>query len=125
MCLKTALHIACSNSNVEISKVLLKKKANVNDKDNLGIEKRIRISKCNAGWTPLHCACSPKGQFSIELVTALLKESGIDVVATTVEGITPLHFVMRYVPSSDQEAAYLEVIKRTNHLIIKVTEAFL
>jgi ankyrin repeat protein len=76
----TALHVAAETGNLEITRLLIAGKADVQAKSRLG------------GYTPLHLAA---GAAHVEVVRALV-QAGADVKAvTTTGGVTPLHLAAK------------------------------
>ena len=90
----TALHLAAQEGNLEIAKLLLGARANVEAKTRIG------------AYTPLHLA-SGSGQ---ALVVRALIEAGADPAAvTTTTGVTPLHLAARAI---NGEAAVRTLLER-------------
>ena len=92
---QTALHVACQGNSVEIVKLLLKKKADVNPQD-------------RNGWTPLHCGAS---YGSLDVLELLLTVDDIDVGVLNKDGTSALHYLVRLSVDSTQLDLYLRVLE--------------
>src|SRR5881394_2762183 len=76
----TALHLAAQEGNLEITKLLLGAKANVEAKTKIG------------DYTPLHLAASGA---HLTVVQALLAAGASPAAVTTTTGVTPLHLAAK------------------------------
>lgn len=92
---QTALHVACQGNFVEIVKLLLKKKADVNTQD-------------RNGWTPLHCGAS---YGSLDVLELLLAVDDIDVGVLNKDGTSSLHYLVRLTVQQEQLDLYLRVLE--------------
>jgi len=93
---QTVLHHACGvSANVEIAKLLIRKKADVNAQD-------------RNGWTPLHCAASER---QLQICEMLLHSDNIDVGILNKDGTSVLHYLARNNPNSPEQAQYEEVLR--------------
>jgi len=80
---QTPLHRACTLSNIEIVKLLLRRKADVNAQD-------------RNGWTPLHCAAK---ECQLAICQLLLTIKDIDVNVMNNDGNSFLHYMVRSIPA--------------------------
>lgn len=93
---QTPLHLSCGvSANIEITKLLLKKKADVN------------VQERN-GWTPLHCAAN---EGKLKICELLLNIDGIDVGSLNKDGTSALHYLVRSNPDTADQAQYEEVLR--------------
>lgn len=92
---QTALQLACTGDNLEIVRLLLRKRANVNIQD-------------RNGWTAVHFAAS-EGQFAI--FKELMAVPDVDVGVLTKDGTSALHYFVRFSPKANEEALYTECLK--------------
>lgn len=93
---QTPLHLACGvSANLEITKLLIKKKANVN------------VQERN-GWTPLHCAAN---EGNLQICELLLNCDGIDVGILNKDGTSVLHYLVRNNPEVTDQSQYEEVLR--------------
>eukprot|EP00012_Vannella_robusta_P006723 CAMPEP_0206201394 /NCGR_PEP_ID=MMETSP0166-20121206/11513_1 /ASSEMBLY_ACC=CAM_ASM_000260 /TAXON_ID=95228 /ORGANISM="Vannella robusta, Strain DIVA3 518/3/11/1/6" /LENGTH=805 /DNA_ID=CAMNT_0053620043 /DNA_START=36 /DNA_END=2449 /DNA_ORIENTATION=- len=93
---QTPLHLACGvAANLEITKLLIKKKADVN------------VQERN-GWTPLHCAAN---EGKLKICEMLLNTDGIDVGILNKDGTSVLHYLVRSNPDTADQAQYEEVLR--------------
>lgn len=92
---QTPLHIACGASpNIEIVRLLLKKKADTNVQD-------------RNGWTPLHCSASNQ---NLDICELLLQVRDIDVSVLNKDGTSALHYLVRNNPPEEQQVIYRTVL---------------
>ena len=89
----TALHLAAQEGNLEIAKVLLGAKANVEAKTRIG------------GYTPLHLAA---GGAHLTVVQALLSAGASPAAVTSTSGVTPLHMAAKALSGELAVKALLE-----------------
>ena len=89
----TALHLAAQEGNLEIVKVLLGAKANVNAKSKIG------------EYTPLHLAASGA---HLDVTLALLAAKADPGAVTTTTGVTPLHLAAKALNGEAVVKALLE-----------------
>mmetsp|Transcript_44626 Transcript_44626/g.112459 ORF Transcript_44626/g.112459 Transcript_44626/m.112459 type:complete len:909 (-) Transcript_44626:74-2800(-) len=91
---QTLLHVACYENNVDMVRLLLENKADVDVQD-------------RNGWTPLHCAASA-GRYDIVM---LLMEHDADLNALNRDGTSVMHYlVRRFVPDAQKES-FIAVLK--------------
>jgi len=90
---QTALHLACVSGNLEVVKLLLKKKANVNIQD-------------RNGWTAVHFAA---GEGHIAIFHELLATvEEVDVGILTKDGTSALHYLARFNPKTPNDQTLYE-----------------
>lgn len=94
--LQSALHVASSEGNLGVLKILVKKGGNLNLQD-------------MNGWTPLHCAAA---NANLKICEFLLETKGVDVTVSTNERTTILHYLVRNAPP-EELPLYLRVLNLT------------
>eukprot|EP00339_Tiarina_fusa_P008981 CAMPEP_0117081440 /NCGR_PEP_ID=MMETSP0472-20121206/57397_1 /TAXON_ID=693140 ORGANISM="Tiarina fusus, Strain LIS" /NCGR_SAMPLE_ID=MMETSP0472 /ASSEMBLY_ACC=CAM_ASM_000603 /LENGTH=795 /DNA_ID=CAMNT_0004809365 /DNA_START=77 /DNA_END=2460 /DNA_ORIENTATION=- len=93
---QTPLHLACGvSANLEIAKLLIKKKADVN------------VQERN-GWTPLHCAAN---EGKLRICEMLLNTDNLDVGILNKDGTSVLHYLVRSNIEPADQAQYEEVLR--------------
>eukprot|EP01117_Protostelium_nocturnum_P007038 TRINITY_DN2523_c0_g1_i4.p1 TRINITY_DN2523_c0_g1~~TRINITY_DN2523_c0_g1_i4.p1 ORF type:complete len:1020 (+),score=365.09 TRINITY_DN2523_c0_g1_i4:65-3124(+) len=93
---QTLLHLACTEGQIDLVKKLLKKKLPINETD-------------SSGWNPFHCACASKN-FSLELIGFLMRETNVDVAATTNDGATAFSYLVRQTVPEIEEPFFFQVL---------------
>lgn len=59
------------------------------------------------GWTPLHIACN---EGTLKIIDGLIK-SGARVSCLNRNGATPLHYMVRSIPTSEMKEIYLNLLE--------------